>query len=131
MFKTVLVGVLLLNYLLVVVATNITTANAVKYTRAYSAEKPYVHAPDCQQRFYLQFDCFEKCNHPAELNAFDGLPLDTYVFLLAHGLDFHQLVPVGVNDHYSFYSVFFFSPVSPPSVNPGFTTVPSPPPNFG
>lgn len=129
-FRTLLVGVLLLNYFLVIVATNTTTANAVKYTHAYSAEQPYAHAPDCQQRFYLQFDCFEQCNHAAEVNAFAGLPLDDSIFLQAHGLDFHQLVPVGVIDHYSFYAVYSFFPVSPPAVTSGFAAVLNPPPNF-
>lgn len=130
MFKSFLVGLLLLNYLLVIVATNITTANAIKYTPAYSAEKPYVHAPDCQQRFYLQMDCFEQCHHPAAVSAFAGLPLDAYIFLLAHGLDFHQITPSVVSYLPASYKVLRFAPVCNPALLAGFTVVPCPPPNL-
>ena len=95
MFKSFLVGIMLLNYCLVVVVTNIATVNAVKYTHAYSIVKPYVHAPDCQQRFYLQFDCFDTCNDTEQLNT-PHPPINSYLLLSTIGLDFHfaWLLPV-------------------------------------
>lgn len=129
MFKRVAIYVMLLNYFLVVVVTNITTATAVKYTHAYSAENPYVHAPDCQERFYLQFDCFDKCNDAEQVDIPDT-PVQPYLLLLASGLDFHQITPALENNQPLFYPKNLFSAFSPLAVFPGFVPVPSPPPNF-
>ncbi len=129
MFKIVAVYVMLLNYFLVVVVTNITTANAVKYTHSYSAESPYVHAPDCQQRYYLQFDCFDTCNDEKQIDT-PVTPLHQYLLLLASGLDFHQITSGLVNNQHLFYPVILFTSVSHFAAIPGFVAVPCPPPNF-
>jgi hypothetical protein len=130
MFKSLLAGVLLLNYLLVIVATNITTANAVKYTQAYRADKPYVHASDCQQRFYLQMDCFETCHDAEVVSAFAGLPLDAYLFLLGHGLDVHQIGLAFVQHLTRFAQVYLFRLIPDPALATGYAVVPCPPPNL-
>ncbi|PSR56374.1 hypothetical protein AHMF7605_24185 [Adhaeribacter arboris] len=128
MFKTVTVYCMLVSYFLVVLVTNITTVNAVKYTHTYSAGKPYVHAPDCQQRYYLQFDCFEQCNNPVLSDAPDT-PVNQYFYLLANGPDLHYLVPlVFTNVRYRVTVKMNFSR---PKVflTPGFAAIYCPPPN--
>lgn len=130
MFKRVFIWLLLGNYLLVVGATNVMTAHAVKYTQTYSAEKPYVHAADCQQRFYLQFDCFDKCNDTVLADAPAGHPHDQTGLLLANGLDFHYFTPFYSRNTRLFYVVTHFYSFRNPAVTAGFAAVHYPPPNF-
>ncbi len=130
MYKTFTVCMVLLNYLLVVVVTNITTANALKYTPSFTAGKPYVHSPDCQQKNYLQLDCFEAC-HDTEQVAIPETPVNPYLFLLANGLDFHQNLPGQFTYGHSF---FFRSSTFPHPhffISPGFTAIFAPPPLLG
>lgn len=129
MFKSFIVCIMLLNYFLVVVVANITTTNAIKYTHAYNAESPYMHAADCQQRFYLQFDCFDKCNDVEQVNT-PATPLSQYLFLLANGLDFHNLLPFSVSNKNYIVSIQLIFPGQNLSVTPGFASVDFPPPNL-
>ncbi|RDC64047.1 hypothetical protein [Adhaeribacter pallidiroseus] len=126
MFKSFLVGFLLFNYCLVVVVTNIATVNAVKYTHVYSAVKPYVHAPDCQQRFYLQFDCFDTCNNTAQLDT-PTTPSSAYLLLSTIGLDFHFAWPEPANDLISIQSLLLL-PATTQAPVAGFASLIDPPP---
>ena len=126
MFKSFIVGIILFNYFLVVVVTNITTVNAVKYTHAYSAVKPYVHAPDCQQRFYLQFDCFDTCNDTEQLNT-PGIPVNPYLLLSTIGLDFHFAWLEPVNCPTFNLSIQQLLPAINQAPAPGFASLIDPP----
>ncbi|WP_345112553.1 hypothetical protein [Hymenobacter algoricola] len=58
MTRSLLVLLLLCNYLLVVGAGLV---NRPEQSR-YSASHPYVHSSTCQQQNYLRLDCFDTCN---------------------------------------------------------------------
>jgi hypothetical protein len=58
MLRSWLVLLLLTNYLLVVGAGLVNRPEALRYTAAH----PYVHSAKCQQQYYLQLDCFDRCN---------------------------------------------------------------------
>lgn len=128
MFKTFAVYCMLVSYFLVVLITNITTVNAVKYTQSYSTGKPYVHAPDCQQRYYLQFDCFEQCNNP-ELSDTPVSPQNQYLYLLANGPDLHYLVPLMWTDTHYWATVNLNFPHQKVILTSGFASIDCPPPN--
>ncbi len=127
MFKSFIVGIILFNYFLVVVITNITTVNAVKYTHAYSAVKPYVHAMDCQQRFYLQFDCFDTCNDTEKLTT-PVVPNNSYLLLFTIGLDFHFAWPGPVTSPTFYLAIQPLLPADNQAPAPGFTSPIDPPP---
>ncbi|QMU30006.1 hypothetical protein [Adhaeribacter radiodurans] len=128
MFKTLTVYCMLVSYFLVVLVTNITTVNAVKYTQAYNVGEPYVHAPDCQQRYYLQFDCFEQCNNPELSNASD-IPVNQYLYLLANGPDLHHLVTLVWTDACYLSTVNLDFPPQKVFLTSGFSPIYCPPPN--
>jgi len=56
--RSLLVFLLLCNYLLVVGAGLVNRPEASRY----SASHPYVHSSSCQQQNYLRLDCFDTCN---------------------------------------------------------------------
>ncbi len=57
MLRSVLIWLLLLNYLLVVGAGLV---GRVEPAPQHATD--YIHSADCQQRHYLQIDCFDHCN---------------------------------------------------------------------
>lgn len=125
------VWLMLMNYVLVVAATNVMATNVAKYTATAGPAKPYVHAPDCQVRFYLQYDCFEKC-HGEEISASgSSLPLSPYMFLQASGLDFHHQART-LTLHSAKVCTKELLPLLFAKVSdcPGFIAIPYPPPNF-
>jgi hypothetical protein len=127
MMKTLLVGTLLLNYLLVVMATNVPTVNAVKYSHAYSAENPYLHAHDCQTRFYLQFDCLDKCND-TEIAQQTAHPLAQHALSLVNGLDYHYAIPNYSADQHTSQKTAKNKVIYEVDLTAGFNSVASPPP---
>jgi hypothetical protein len=92
MLRSLLVLLLLANYLLVVGAG--LGAGRPEPPR-YSAQNPYKHSKHCQQQNYLQLDCFEHCNgdQPAvEKKLPSGAGL--YFLVQLKGLDLHCPVEV-------------------------------------
>ncbi|MBD2714465.1 hypothetical protein KBK19_05420 [Microvirga sp. STR05] len=97
MLRSALIWLLLLNYLLVVGAGLVGRPEPVPQ-RATA----YVHSADCQQKHYLQIDCFDHCNGEQYATRKPGASETPLHFLSTlKGLDVHcltaaDLVPVAV-----------------------------------
>lgn len=87
MLRSLLIWLLLLNYLLVVGAGLVVSRPPEP---PFSAAHPYVHSPDCQQHNYLRLDCFERCNGDQRA-VHRPVPTGTGLHYLAQlkGLDVH------------------------------------------
>lgn len=87
MLRSVLIWLLLLNYLLVVGA-GLVGRPEPRPQRATA----YLHSADCQQRHYLQLDCFDHCNgeqYATRKPDFSKTPL--HFLSTLKGLDVHCL----------------------------------------
>jgi hypothetical protein len=87
MLRSVLIWLLQLNYLLVVGAGLVGRPEPVPQ-RATA----YLHSADCQQRYYLQLDCFDHCNGEQYATRKPGASETPLHFLSTlKGLDVHCL----------------------------------------
>lgn len=86
MRRSLLAFLLLANYLLSVGAGLVVGRPEAP---RFSAARPYVHRPNCQQHNYLRLDCFERCNGAQAARA--KPPTGTGLHFLAQlkGLDVH------------------------------------------
>ena len=88
MARSVLILLLLCNYLLVVGAGLVNRPEAPRYSAAH----PYVHSVTCQPQNYLRLDCFGTCN--GDQHALDKAtkPLTPQqVLTMVKGIDLHCL----------------------------------------
>jgi hypothetical protein len=86
--RSVLILLLLCNYLLVVGAGLVNRPEPPRYTAAH----PYVHSATCQQQNYLRLDCFGTCNgdqHALDKNTKPLTPQQ--VLTMVKGIDLHCL----------------------------------------
>lgn len=89
MLKNVMIWVSLSCYFLVALATNVMNGQAAKHTILLSSKAHYVHAVDCQARYYLQFDCFDQCNNDSLSETHAEIPQNQAFLLRLIGFDFH------------------------------------------
>ncbi|HEX8424904.1 hypothetical protein [Hymenobacter sp.] len=92
MFRSCLVLLLLVHYLLVVGAGLVGRPEPVRQRAA-----DYVHSADCQRQHYLQLDCFDHCNGEQYVTHKPGQQ-QSWPQLLSSlkGLDVHCHLPTSI-----------------------------------
>ncbi|ALJ00189.1 hypothetical protein [Rufibacter tibetensis] len=103
MLQNVMVWVSLSCYFLVALATNAMNGQTAKQM----VNSPYVHSADCHAKYYLQFDCFDKCNNAAISEKHPQTPQDQPFLSHLIGFDFHchtLAVTIRLNTTTSFFT---------------------------